>query len=211
MLRDEAVERVAEGLGFRPDLTHLIVKRLQEAQTSLEQGKSLPRFLLAEDQPIFTSTGVRNTALPVDFLREFDYEPLRYVDRTVGGKLTRAVLVDAFDAYGPPPANGVGVPQKYVLRNATVDWYPVPDGMYELTWSYYARAATLDANIENEWLASGADWLIGEAGYRLAMSLRDAEAVALFSAMRTEGRQAVLFDDVAREFSGRPYVLGAAN
>ena len=53
MTRGEAVLRLNDSVGFRlsgHDKEAMFINRLQEAQRDLEAGKTLPRFLIQEDQ-----------------------------------------------------------------------------------------------------------------------------------------------------------------
>ena len=79
--RSEAVRRINDGLGFRPDghsLEPKIILRLQEAQRDLELGKTLPRFLIREDQTVVLLAGAHTALLPSDFIREDDDNRLHF-------------------------------------------------------------------------------------------------------------------------------------
>ena len=60
MLRSVAIQRVSDGLGFRTGLDQLIILQLQEAQRDLEKGKTLPLFLLQENQNAQSCGGAKS-------------------------------------------------------------------------------------------------------------------------------------------------------
>lgn len=210
MLRSAAVSRIAEGLGFRADLETTIISRLQESQRLLEKGKTLPRFLLLEDQSLSLAADGQDVALPTGFLRQYEDEPIRYTESATAKKIVvlRKTHVDAIEAYSDAAD---GPPKVYVLRASTIRFYPIADINYTLTWSYYKAADLLDTDIENAWLEHASDWLIGDAGERLAKDLRDADAVEVFAEMKVRGREAVFVDDIALDLADRPLVMGGAN
>src|SRR5688572_18012393 len=81
MLRSTAVQRINDGLGFRADghsLESKIILRLQEAQRELEKGKTLPKFLILEDQTLTLLAGDHTIALPSNFIREDDENRIHY-------------------------------------------------------------------------------------------------------------------------------------
>lgn len=210
MLRSVAISRINRGLGFRSISASTIESALLEAQRELEKGKTLPKFLLQEDQTLTLTAGVSYVALPSGFLRVYEENRPHY---TPDGEETpvyleqklfseaRAAYVDSED----------GGPQVYVIRKDTLLVYPVPDDDYTLTWDYYKAAALLTSDIENEWLANEPDWLIGEAGWRLAMDVRDQTAVQVFDSLRKTARASWLAEEIADEESVGPLYLGMNN
>lgn len=212
MLRDVAVTRITDGLGFRSNLAAKAILRLQEAQRDLESGKTLPKFLLVEDDPFTLLEGDHTVPLPPDFLRESDDEGMRY---TVAGEskptfVHRKPYNDALLAYETSLDTPSG-PKIYVIRRDTIDFIITADQDYDLTWSYYQKADVLDTDIENAWLEHSPDWLIGEAGWRLAMDLRDQQGIQVFEALRKSGRAATLAEIFAAEEASGPFFMGLDN
>ena len=156
--------------------------------------------------------GQNTVALPSGFIREEPDNLLHYFPSSSQMPifLARKLYIDAALAQlkdVTPP----GAPQVYVLLKNTIDFIVPAKTNYTLFWSYYKRGALLTSDIENEWLEEtmGApEWLIGEAGYRLASDARNQTGQALFDDMRTRGRAACLAEIIAREESGGPYVMG---
>lgn len=225
MTRDEAVQRINEGLGFRPagnPLETSIQAKLREAQRDLERGKSLPKFLLQQDQTFTLVAGTHTVALPAGFLREDDDNLPHYMPTATSSLpvfLERRQYEDAVLGLTRIPVTPKG-PTIYVRRRGVLDFIIPADVNYTLTWSYYKAAVVLNSNITNEWLVDdpynvdgllvGApEWLIGEAGFRMAQSLRDDKAVQLFDGMRTQGRAACFGEDLVSETSGGPLQMGA--
>lgn len=207
MLRSVAVARIQRGLGFRADQVDNIILQLQESQRFLEKGRSLPRFLKQEDATLVVASGTGQVAFPTGFLREVDGELLRYYDTddeeyvfleklTKDESLSRFVDVDA----GPPIA--------YAVRKAGIDFFPERDASYNLTWTYYKSAEALTSDIENAWLASAPEVLIGHAGMAMAKDLRDMEAVSIFQAMHAEAWKNMFADDILLEEVGDPVYVG---
>ena len=216
MTRTQAVARILEEIGFRAagsSLDTTIISRLQEAQRELESGKTLPLFLLQENQTLSLVLGAHTVALPSGFIREEPDNLIHYfpTNSDVPIWLERRLYIDAEMAQITNDDETAQAPQVYVILKDTIDFITNADANYTLYWSYYKRAATLTTDIENEWLGNlqgGAEWLIGEAGYRLAKSLRDQSAIQSFDDMRKTGRAALLGEIIAREESGGPYAMG---
>lgn len=213
MLRSEAIQRINDGLGFMAtgnSLEATIIKRLQEAQRDLERGKTLPKFLIAEDEPLALVAGTSTVALPSDFLRIDDEVQLHYTPATsdIPVFLEKKFYTDAVLAY-MQTATAAAVPKVYVMRKATIDFIYPADTDYALLWNYYRAADVLSSDIENAWLANAPEWLIGEAGMRVARDARDPDALSVFTEMRQAGRAAIFAEDLADDESGGPFVMGA--
>lgn len=209
MLRSAAVSRIQQGLGFRTDLETQIISALQEHQTFLEQGKTLPWFLLQEDQSLSITSGSQDVALPTDFLRVSEDTGIYYTDSdNERVDLVNRPEKEARQYYEDYDAGG---PLAYVVRKDTIRVYPVPDDDYTLTWSYFKRADLLSTNIENAWLANAPYLLIAGAGILLATDLRDSAAVQTFTAMYQTAQTNLNNEVAARELQDRPIALGRNN
>lgn len=219
MMRDDAVLRINRGLGFLPvghGQTQDIIQCLQEAQRDLEKGKTLPRFLLLEDQSLTLLVGEHSAALPADFLRPDDDNTLYYVaqDSHLPHYLLPfrsyrdAVLAVQSTQRPDQPAQSTDAPSIYVIRGSTIDFITFADNTYNFLWNYYRKADLLTTNIENLWLQHAPEWLIGEAGLRMAMDKRDRGAVELFTSMMQKGRMATYADDRVLEDSSGPIAMG---
>lgn len=232
MTRTQAVARILEEIGFRPagsNLDTVIISRLKEAQRELENGKTLPRSLLVEWDVVTLLSGTSQIALPVGFIREGSFPPRYFVDNDTTTRpidLQRVNYDEAeeilWESTSSDESVDAGPPKFYTLTfdSATsrvlLDVYVAVEQDYNIYLSYYKRGTALDSDIENEWLneKEGApEWLIGEAGYRLAKSLRDQGAVQSFDDMRKAGRASLLAGIFAAEQSeaGGPFIMGSAS
>lgn len=215
MDRATAVRRINLGLGFRPDGWSgeaNVILLLQEAQRDLQKGKTLPKFLLQEDQTLSLLLGTHSVLYPIGFLRESDETRIRFfpVGSSLPTFLERKLYIDAVEANIRETTQTVA-PSVYVMRHGFIDFVTTADKNYTLYWDYYKVAAPLTSNIENEWLADdvAAQWLIGEAGFRMARITRDQAAQTDFDAMRTAGRAACFGEILASEEASGPFVMGA--
>lgn len=210
MDRDTMVARIQEKLGFRTTLVTNIQSALQDEQDELENGATLPWFLLAEDVsfPITPTVPATSTpkefALPAGFISESDIQEgnLRFQQTTPGPQVfiekmdyreaeqfffsQRKVWWDGQEVIvqssAAPPMPGM--PKIYVLRKDTIRIYPGPDRNYNLLWTFYKADERLDGtNITNRWSANVPWLLIGRAGVKMAMSTRDKDALGAFQAI----------------------------
>jgi len=209
MDRNTAIARIQRGLGFRTDLVETIALAMQEQQRLLERGKTLPFFLLQEDQTLSFTAGNSSANLPERFLRVSDEDGIWYIDDEDGlVQLTKMPYAEANAEYSGEEA---GPPEAYSLRKDTIVIWPTPDVDYDLTWSYYKGGQLLTTNIENEWLANAPDVLIGAAGISIATDVRDATAVQTFTALYAAAWQNELNEIAAREDNDMPRALGRNN
>lgn len=241
MDRDTMVARIQEKLGFKQTLVSNIQGALQDEQDDLERGATLPWFLLQEDQPFTITPAVPATStpqqynLPTGFISEADDQDgnLRLQLTTPGPQIFiekmdyreaeefffaqrqvwwdgEEVIIQGEDS--PPVA---GAPKAYVLRKNQVRIYPGPDKVYNLLWTFYAHDQRLDGgNVTNQWSTNIPWLLIGRAGLKMAMSLRDKDAASAFQLILGGGPGfagaektylAMLYD---REIGGRRYSMG---
>jgi hypothetical protein len=208
MTGDQAVARIQQGLGFMTRQATVILDRLKEAQKDLEKGKTLPKFLLQEDQTLTLLTGTSTVALPAGFLRVDDDNLPHYTDVTTQTpKFINIVrsFAEALKANFDPDSNA---PRVAVIRKSAIDFINNVSADYTLTWSYYKADAVITGNDTNLWLTNAQDWIIGEAGYRMALDLENASAAAKFAGLRTQGRAAVFAGIVADEEQAGPIMMG---
>lgn len=208
MDRDTAIQRIQRGLGFRTDLSSEIALAMQEQQRLLELGKTLPWFLLQEDQILTLPVATRSVNLPTGFIRMED-EGFFYTSTEDGEiEVIRRPYAEARDFYADRDAGG---PEAYSLRKTSFYFFPEPDTGYSLTYSYYKQADVLTTNVENAWLAYAPEVLIGAAGVSIATDVRDATAVQTFTALYTVGMNALMAEIAAREENNMPRALGRNN
>lgn len=248
MDRDTAVARIQEKLGFRTDLVSTIQNALQDAQDELEKGTTLPPWLWSQDTPFVLTPPVSPTAsplevaLPANFIRESaeqdgnlyyrltgSFQPIFiqkmdfrqaeefFFDRRQVWWDGTTVTVQSISAQPTP-----GAPVVYVLRQNTARFYPGPDIVYNLLWTYYKHDSALNgANVGdgtltfNGWLSNAPWLLIGEAGMLVAESIRDGDALDIFTkilngdGMSRGARKDYLAWVYEREIAGTNYRMGA--
>ncbi len=247
MDRDTAVARIQEKLGFRTDLVLNIQNALQDAQDELERGTTMPPWLWSQDTPFtLTPTGPPSAmplevVLPANFIRESAEQDGNLYYRLTGsfqpiflqkmdfrkaeefffdrrqvwwdGTMTTVQSASA----NPTP----GAPVAYVLRQNTARFYPGPDVVYHLLWTYYKHDSGLNGSnvgdgtgTPNGWLTNAPWLLIGEAGLLMSTSLRDGDAMQVFQQILdgTTGTRGARRDYLAwvyeRESAGINYRMG---
>ena len=198
------------GWALGPICPTALFLRMQESQRNMEQGKTLPWFLIEEDNPLTLAIDTNTVALPEGFIREVDWQPMRYIDSTATTPTPRKVMKktfeDALDAYG---ARLDGAPLVYVIRKEEFYFFPAADVEYTLYHSYYKAGDILDTNIENVWLEVVPELLIGDAGARMAADLRDDYAKGLFGEIRNAAWDSVFKETIMRGEAARRQAVGS--
>lgn len=221
MTRDQAIARINRTMAQRPighSLTSQYEDALREAQRDLEMGKTLPKFLLLEDQTLTLLVGEKSVALPDDFLRVDDDNSLYYVadDSHLQHYLTPyryyrdAVIAVQSQQRPDQPAQTTDAPSIYTIRGSVIDFVTFADREYELTWNYYRKAEVLGSDVENLWLEHVPELLIGEAGMRIAADARDMSAIKIFEAIAAKARTSMLNKVVLDEEAVGPIIMGGS-
>ncbi len=211
MLRDRAVSRIQQALGFRDDKKAEIVDALQDAQEFLEEAAMLPFFLRTEVASITTIIGEERVEVPDDFIREWDEDALWYFDGTAPAADQWVNLVKEELEILRKDQPGDGAPVAYSLDNRYFRIFPTPDEIFTLKSIYYKHDAILTTNIENLWLDHAPFLLIGMAGTQLAVGFRDSDAITLFAKWEAEGKTALLASSIARDLNNRKLQMGGSN
>ena len=212
MTRDEAVTEIQNTLGFRTDKSTEIVTALKNAQVKLEKGAVLPWFLLTEVASEPTVNAEERVAIPSDFIREWEEDPLWFFVAGTGGdddawvELAKEDLAFLRDKYP-----GKGAPIAYALDALYYRIFPTPDAAYTLKHIYYKNDTVLSSNVTNLWLTHFPHLMIGEAGRLFAPGLRDKDAVRQFQEWAAEGRREMLVGNEAGMNSSRRYVMGGVD
>lgn len=210
MTRDEAVALVHQGLMFRSGQSAAIINALQAAQRTREMGKSLPWFLVQEDQ---TLTGTANSPtispLPTGFIRVVEDEAIGYY---VGGVFVRKLERTEYNqAQRVWLGTSKTEPYAWALRTAKITIFPTPTAAFTLKWSYYKKDALLTSNIENAWLLNAPDILINEAGLRVAGDIGYDEGVKKFAAALAMADRAFTAEMTLRETTGMDEIIMGGN
>jgi hypothetical protein len=235
MDRDGAVQRIADKVGFRSDLTVKIQTALQDVQDELERATALPWFLIQENTPFSIVAPTPPTAapqeypLPTGFIRETDYHDgnLRYQQNVPGPTffLEKMDLMPAENYFFGRRISRwneniqiivtedtqftPGIPMVYVLRERTVRVYPGPDKNYTYLWDFYAHDAVLvGGNLTNQWLTYAPWLLISKAGLLVATDLRDNEALQYFAGIEQNAMRSFAALEYERLRAGRAFAMG---
>lgn len=209
MDRNDAVAIIKEGLGFTTQRDDAIVTRLKQAQRLLEQGRSLPWFLIEEDASFPIVADDDEYDLPTGFLREVFRKQFHYTDTSEATDrqifLEKVTLEEGLVRFtGDDDAK----PLAYTLRKDSVKFYPVPDDAYTLYWDYYKAADVLDSNIENVWLEKAPDVLIGSAGILIAQDLANVRAEEKFQKLFNAAWAGVFAEGIERDDENDPVYIG---
>lgn len=190
MLRDTAVARVKQMLGFKTNLDNEIVQAMIEHQEDLERSSELPFFLRKKFNGSFvTVDGTQTITAPADFIREWDDDPLTITVINSDGTSYQQELIKDTPAFlklrfpEPFPVEPTTIPRGYARIDKTFYLYPIPRAIYTFDGSYYGKDQPLTNNIENAWLRELPLILVARAGLFLASGLRDQSALTSLSAL----------------------------
>lgn len=208
MVRDDAIVLMQEVLGFRTGLNSTIIRHLKLAQQTLEEGPTLPWFLLSEDSYTTTVADEERILVPSDMLAEEDDVVLKYVPADTTEEEVD-LIKDEYDVLRKNFRGAeAGPPEYYALVGKYFRIFPTPDDTYTLRMIYYKKADLLDSNIENVWLANAPKVLMGSAGQTVAAAIRDVVAAAEFSRWEKEGRILMSQKKTDREMANRELQVG---
>jgi hypothetical protein len=208
MTRDEAVSFIQYELGNRSDLTEEIITRLQSAQRLIEQGRTLPYFLMQEDASLALASGSADISFPTGFLREVQDETFHFTsDDDEAVYLEKMVLQEGEQRFVDEDA---GQPIAYAIRKTAWRFWPSRDTAYTLTYSYYKSATSLVTNAsDNAWLVYAPEILIGKAGAAIAHVIGHERAAIRLGGMEAEGWRGAMAETIMREEENDPSSLGA--
>lgn len=208
MLRDDAVARIQDRLGFTTALADKAQRALFDTQEELEHDDALPWFLIEEMSEIQTQIGEERIVVPSNFLREYDPSALYlYIPELAGEENEWKELKKQDISFLRKRYPGEGPPQGYALVNQYFRLRPTPDDTYTIKQIYYKQDAKLTSNIENLWLKHASELMIGRAGAKLT-GTRDRDAISEFQRMEARGRRRMIVDNIARAANGSRYIMG---
>lgn len=199
MTKDEMVELVQAGLGFRKDLDSYIGTVMNIVQKSVLEGDpALPWFLVSNDIPATLESGDYIAPLPEYFIRELDYGTMRmYAEDTPDDIFfLRKIPQDPGPAHEQPP----GRPQGYSLFGRSLSFDRPADKRYIVYTAGYRRADLLvDGANCNVWSEFAGEWFVAETLYYISRSLRDAGLAQQANNDRQRARERVMLQSAARE------------
>ena len=212
MMRSVAISIIKRGLGFRQTQDTAIIAALQQVQRDLEQGKTLPDWLVQYNIPLPVTAGSAVTPLPTGFLRLHEEYTTYYVNPVDGSQhyLPRKRAQEAREAY-PTWETTSGLPSVLVIQPPNVLLIPTPTQNLTLYMTCYVADQVLSSEMENLWLANAANYLVGLAGVMVAGDVRDSGAMSKFTMMAKSGAQAFMGNIVDDELMGRALIMGRDN
>lgn len=208
MTMDEVIAEIKRGLGYRSDKTDEIKAKLRLAQDELERGKTLPRFLINEDESIALTADTNTWTLPSNFIREVDDfgDPNSQFDSDGDiVNLERLPYDVGYSRYGGADAGSVVA---YSKRGSTFVFWPTPDEDTTLTISYYAHADDPATASSNAWSENAPGLLIGLAGMMIAADVHDDPAQQKFAVQYAQAKDSLFKEIVADEDANMSYSLG---
>lgn len=208
MLRDTAVARVKQLLGFKQTLDAEIVQAMIEVQEQIEIEPELPFFLRFVDDTLVTVIDDHRLTLPVSYIRDAE-EDFRVTDSD-GESFSLVKDTKGYLSLRYQDMDGIeeGVPKKYALIDRVWWFYPRPDATYALSTTYYKKDDTLATNIENKWLKYLPELLIARSGLMLASALRDKAGIELFNGLNKFATIKLNHMTTADDQAGRKPVMG---
>lgn len=212
MTRDEVVTEIKRGLGYRSDKTDEIISKLRLAQIELEKGKTLPWFLILEDEEMTLIAGDGTFILPSNFIREVEdqgFPGQLFLTRDVDVVHPKKLPYD--QAYSIYAGAEEGTPLVYSLRGSSLVFFPPPSEDITMFWSYYAKQDDLLTAATNGWTENAPDVLIGLAGMMIAGDLEHTSAQQKFAATYALASQSLFREIVARDEANMTYSLGGGH
>lgn len=199
---------IAGRMGNREDLLEMIENELQlSIDTVLERSPGLRPWYLLLDTPDTSVSTVANQAyvsLPANFLAEYEYGFVRITASDGVKHFLNKADYAYLETNKVQDANGntdTGRPTHYTLLKGRIQLYPVPDAVYQLELMYYGKTTSLkNSQDTNEHLLYAKDWLIGDAGAKVALFNQHAEAAKIFAAEAKDGRNRVLGETEERQY-----------
>lgn len=230
MLRDAAVSKVQQLLGFRSDKTAEIIQEFQDQQNELENSPELPFFLRTEVEDMVSVVDDERMALPEGFIREWDEDALWIKANELGepqwsklvkdgpAYLRESLQLDVDDTTAETVETGRPIAYAIAKEFSTdppfaddtpdIILFPAPKEIFTFRMIYYKKDHLLTSNIENRWLKYLPFLLIGKVGLVMGASFRDKEAIQIFGAFVAEGTKRLHELTTAQDGAGRKYVIG---
>jgi hypothetical protein len=140
------------------------------------------------------------------FLKKQSFEPAQvryygewpYVYYNAAG-----VIYDIGSTIGP------GVPIDYYLGADSVTLYPAPDGVYNISWRYWAQDAPQALGQANKWLTNAPWCLIADAAIKIGMDLGNGQAVQTAQAVGAKAEDNLFRATINRSEAGRRRSMGS--
>jgi hypothetical protein len=113
------------------------------------------------------------------------------------------ILYDTGSEIGP------GVPRDYYLGDTFVLLYPPPDGIYFISWRYWAQDAPQALGQENKWLKNAPWVLIGDAATKICADLQYAGGMTTAQGIAKTAEENLFRATINRGEAGRRRKMGS--
>lgn len=183
-------------------------------QEVMEKRPELPWFMLNTVQTMVTVANQRYLAVPSDFVREKDEQPLWLIDSSGGKhKLVKKDYDELVSHYDDEDDDdeASGVPEMYALDGEYFHFFPTPDAVYSIEWKYFAKQTVPadSSGSETGWFKWASDLMIAGAGFQVAgKHIKDPELAQIFAADLAVATKALDDAIVAREEANRERSMG---
>lgn len=112
-------------------------------------------------------------------------------------------IVDTGSSVGP------GVPIDYYLGDTFVILYPPPDGVYNISWRYWAQDAAPAIGQENRWLKNAPWVLIGDAAAKICSDIGNQQGLQTAISLSQSAAQNLFTATINRGEAGRRRSMGS--
>jgi len=102
-----------------------------------------------------------------------------------------------------------GVPREYYLGDSFVQLYPPPDGVYYISWRYWAQDAAQQIGVENKWLKNAPWLLIGDAATKICMDLGNQQGAQTAMALSQSAATNLFNATINRGEAGKRRSMGS--
>jgi hypothetical protein len=113
------------------------------------------------------------------------------------------ILYDTGSEIGP------GVPRDYYLGDTFVLLYPPPDGVYYVSWRYWAQDAAQALGQTNKWLTYAPWCLIGDAATKICADLQYAGGMQTAMGIAKTAEENLFRATINREMAGKRLKMGS--
>jgi hypothetical protein len=211
MTRDQIITTVLSRLGRSENNDYLVGRAQDELaliQERLEGGAFLPWFLLSDPTVLAAGTSGA-TAIPADFLRQYEDYPIYRYD-TTEELVYKEMYKDEYDILKTEfEGQGSAEPTKYAIVGPYIFWFVTPDTTYVMVWIYYQKQDVLSDTITtNGWTDNASDLLIAELGEVMAAMKKDEYWTRKFSSDKVEAYTRLRAFDEARKQANRDAYRG---
>ncbi len=209
---NEAVATIQRRLGFLASgsLTDEIIEELVNSQHELEMDDEIAWFLLKFDETLQNdATDLEWITLPSDYIDVPEHENYFYLqdsDGNIESRLTREDFADIKDAQANENAGSrTGTPAHWDIVGQKIylgPYYPSEQKTFSLLY-YGADTDPAAGGAANLWLTHAPQVLINHAGFTMALTARDKDAIQVFDTLYKRAWDQFIKQNERRRNSGK--------